>query len=180
MPPCPISSKGGNFTTDGQGGFNPIFICPITRGITMATGTTTSTREQTTPKPRRDLVCRVGNIGKTEDDGSIKLRLTANGKSVCNFDIAVSIGKGDEKKTEWYKITCWESLADNVVASLVRGNRVIVWGVPDIQEYTDSLGNVRKNKLINAWAVGPDLNFQQANVSKIERSGPVYDQDEPF
>jgi single stranded DNA-binding protein len=145
----------------------------------MASTTTTSGKEST-PKPRKDLVTKVGNIGSVKDDGTIELRLTANGKSVCNFDIAVNTGKGEDKRTEWYRITCWDTLADNVVACLTKGNRVIVWGVPDIEEYTDKEGNTRKQKKINAWSVGVDLNFQQASIQKIERNSSYDNQDEPF
>lgn len=150
----------------------------------MATGTTTSAKaasDPTTAKPRKDLVTKVGNIGSVEEDGTIKLRITQSGKSVCNFDIAVTTGRGEEKRTEWYKITCWDSLADNVVACLTKGHRVIVWGVPDIEEFTDAQGNARKKKTINAWSVGVDLNFQQASIQKIERTNTAdYDPDEPF
>jgi len=145
----------------------------------MATTTTSSGKEQTTPKPRKDLVTKVGNIGSVKDDGTIELRYTQSGKAVCNFDIAVNTGRGAEKTTEWYKITCWESLAENVVACLTKGNRVIVWGVPDISEFTDKDGNARKQKTINAWVVAPDLNFQMATIQKIERNAN-YNSDEPF
>jgi single stranded DNA-binding protein len=153
----------------------------------MASTTTTSGKEspttkpeQTTPKPRRDLVTKVGNIGSVDDNGAIKLRVTPNGKSVCNFDIAVNTGKGEDKTTTWYKITCWDLLAENVVACLTKGNRVIVWGVPDTEEYTDKEGNVRKQKKINAWSVGVDLNFQQAIIQKIERDSRFANQEEDF
>lgn len=150
----------------------------------MASTTTTSGKassDPTTAKPRKDLVTKVGNIGAVQDNGEIELRITQSGKSVCNFDIAVNTGKGEEKKTEWYRVTCWDQLADNVVACLTKGNRVIVWGVPDIEEYTDKEGNTRKQKKINAWSVGIDLNFQQASLQKIERSSSQdYDPDEPF
>jgi single stranded DNA-binding protein len=154
------------------------------KGIPIMANATTTTgkeaKEQTTPKPRKDLVTKVGNIGKVEDDGTIALRITPGGKSVCNFDIAVNTGKDEDKRTEWYRITCWDSLADNVVACLTTGNRVIVWGVPDIDEYTDKDGNTRKQKKINAWSVGIDLNFQQGTVQKIDRNSSYDNQDEPF
>ena len=146
----------------------------------MASTTTSSGKEQTTPKERKELVTKVGNIGSVEEDGTIKLRFTQSGKAVCNFDIAVNQGSKDNKTTTWYKITCWESLAENVVACCTKGNRVIVWGIPDTEEYTDGQGNKRIRKTINAWSVGPDLNFQLATIQKIERTTPQYDQDEPF
>jgi single stranded DNA-binding protein len=152
----------------------------------MATTTTTSgketpqkTPEQTTPKPRKDLVTKVGNIGAVNENG-IELRYTPGGKAVCNFDIAVNTGKGENKRTDWYKITCWDSLAENVVACLNKGDRVICWGVPDIEEYTDKEGNTRKQKKINAWSVGIDLNFQIGHIEKIIRDRIDNNQDEDF
>ena len=146
----------------------------------MANTTTTSGKEQSTPKPRKDLVTKVGNIGSVDDNGAIALRFTPGGKSVCNFDIAVNIGKGEDKRTTWYKITCWDLLAENVVACLTKGSRVIVWGVPDTEEYSDKEGNTRTQKKINAWSVGVDLNFQQAIIQKIERDSRFANQEEDF
>jgi len=147
----------------------------------MASTTTTSGKEQTTPKERKELVTKVGNIGKTDnEEGIISLRYTQTGKAVCNFDIAVNQGRGDEKTTTWYRIVCWEQLAENVVACLTKGMRVIVWGIPDTEEYTDAQGNKRVQKKINAWSVGPDLNFQLANIEKVERNSDYQNQEDPF
>lgn len=146
-----------------------------------ASATKTATKEAATEAPatkkRSDLVCKVGNLG-----GDPELSITPGGKSVVNFNIAVNRKINDNVVTEWYAITAWESLAENIVASLTKGMRAIVYGVPSIEEYDKKDGSGKgKQKKINAWNCGPDLSFATAAVSKIERtSGDYSNQDEDF
>jgi single-strand DNA-binding protein len=51
-----------------------------------------------------------GNVGKVED-----LRVTASGKKVISFSIADSQGK--DKPTTWFKISCFDDLAETVVGN---------------------------------------------------------------
>lgn len=150
------------------------------RKATGATKKAASNAPATETKKRADLVCKIGNIGKLEND-AIELRITPNGKSVCNFDIAVNFKVNDEKVTEWYRITCWEQLAENVVASLNTGDRVMVFGVPSVEEFERKDGTQGKQKKINAWNVGLELSYVTVGeVSKIERNSDYYNDEEPF
>lgn len=133
----------------------------------MTTTNTVSDKEAT--KKRSKLVCKVGNVGETPE-----LRYTPGGKAVCNFHIAVNTKEPDGKiNTEWYRITAWEQLASNVIESVSKGMRVMVYGVPSIETYERKDGQGEgKQKKINAWNVGVELSFATATVTRIERTGP--------
>lgn len=144
----------------------------VTKRGTTATATKQTT---TTNKKRSDLVCKVGNIG----DEEIELRYTPSGKAVCNFNMAVNTGKGDERTTEWYQVALWEHLAENFMASIdePKGLSVIVWGVPSVEAYTKNDGTPGKQKKISAWAIGINLNFYTVgDISKVQRI--AYNNDE--
>jgi len=130
---------------------------------------------------RTDQVYKCGNIGRVDD-----LRITPGGKSVISFSIAVNkkINQGQPNEsvlTDWYEVTAWEGLAENIAASLTKGVRVMVWGIPSIEEYEANDGTTKKQKKINAWNVGIELSFATASVSKVVRNSDRYsDQDSDF
>ena len=39
-------------------------------------------------------------------------RFTPSGKPVTQFSLAVNIGYGENKKTQWFDVTCWDKLAE--------------------------------------------------------------------
>jgi len=65
----------------------------------------------------------IGNIGKDPE-----LRYTQNGKAVVTFGVADTRGKDDNKETQWHNVVCFEQQAENVVAQLTKGSRVVVMG----------------------------------------------------
>ena len=68
---------------------------------------------------RVELIGRVGRINEAK---------TVGGKTVVNFSIATSYGKGDQEKTEWHQIAAWEKLADTVTNYVHVGDNVRVEG----------------------------------------------------
>jgi single-strand DNA-binding protein len=140
-----------------------------------------------------NTVTLVGALGKDPE-----LRYTTGGRGVASFSIAVSRRwkQNDEwqEQTSWFNIVAWSDLGENCAASLVKGNRVIVQGRLEQRDYTDREGNKRYVTEVIADAVGPDLRWATAEVTRIERdkpSGggqsrsrqpdPVYgDEEEPF
>ena len=66
-----------------------------------------------------------GNLVRDPD-----LRITAGGKNVCSFDIAVNCGKNasGEDESIYVRIITWERLADNCNQYLEKGNKVCVVG----------------------------------------------------
>jgi len=69
-----------------------------------------------------------GNIGKGE------VRVTPNGKTVCNFSVADQVGYGDNAKTQWVECALWGKRAENqkLTAMLVKGNQVTVKGTLEL------------------------------------------------
>jgi single-strand DNA-binding protein len=60
--------------------------------------------------------------------------------------------------TVFIDVKCWRRLAENVVATLQRGDRVLVSGRLRQREYDDPQGVHRTVTEIEAESVGPDLN----------------------
>jgi single-strand DNA-binding protein len=114
----------------------------------------------------------VGSLGRDPE-----LRFTATGRAVCGFTVAVSHrykaqGSDDwTEETSWVDVTCWGTLGENVAASLVKGNRVLVTGRLRQEEWDDKETGKKRSKLTCvADSVGPDLRWATAIVEKLERS----------
>ena len=65
----------------------------------------------------------VGNVGKDPE-----MRYTPQGKAVAAFSVAVNRKRGTETETTWFRVTCWEKLADTVNQYLKKGRQVMVIG----------------------------------------------------
>lgn len=64
-----------------------------------------------------------GNLGTDPE-----VRATTNGTQVANFSVAVNRGWGENKKTEWYKVVAWKTLAETAEKYLKKGSKVLVEG----------------------------------------------------
>jgi single-strand DNA-binding protein len=90
---------------------------------------------------------------------------------VVNFRMAVNRWRkpGQETeddakdRTEFIDVECWGSQAQNIGASLRRGDRAIVAGQLKYDEWTDDEGNLKSRLRIRASAVGASLEFQSAS-----------------
>jgi len=58
-----------------------------------------------------------------------------NGKKVANFNLAVSNGFGDNKKTTWFNCSAWQKTADIVMQFLAKGSKVLVIGEFNPRDY---------------------------------------------
>lgn len=65
-------------------------------------------------------VLLIGNLGRDPE-----MRFTPDGKAVTDFSLAVSDGKAD---AVWYRVVCWQGLAEVVNEHLVKGRQVYVEG----------------------------------------------------
>ena len=75
--------------------------------------------------------------------------------------------------TQWYTVTCWRSLADNVAHSLRRGDPVVVQGRLDMRKYVNSQGIEVEAMEIDATAVGHDLARGTSQFTRSPRQEPV-------
>jgi len=75
-----------------------------------------------------------GNIG------SIDAKYTPSGKFILNFSVAVNIGYGDNKKTNWYKCIAWQTTGELINKLAQKGTQIIVDGSQEIKEWLDKEG----------------------------------------
>ncbi|MFK5257123.1 single-stranded DNA-binding protein [Propionibacterium freudenreichii] len=104
-----------------------------------------------------------------------EIRFTPSGKAVASFQVAVNKRRKDQtgqwvdEGADWHRVQAWGTLAENVAESLTKGIRVIVTGRLESRDWEDREGNKRTSWEITAQAVGADLSFATA---KVTRSGP--------
>lgn len=144
----------------------------------------------------------VGNLTRDPE-----LRFTAGGKGVASFGVAVGRRfqqNGEwQEKTSFFNVTAWDTLGENVAASLTKGTRVLVTGRLEQREYETKEGEKRNVVEIVADEIGPSLRWARAEVERIARDSggnsggasssgggsstsasrapdPVYGDEEPF
>jgi single-strand DNA-binding protein len=91
-------------------------------------------------------------------------RVTASGATVTRFRIAASARRLDRHTGEWIdadpnfiSVTCWRQLGAHAMASLRKGDSVVVHGRLVYREYDDRHNVRRREHEIDAVAIGPDL-----------------------
>jgi single-strand DNA-binding protein len=104
-----------------------------------------------------------------------EIRATPNGNFVCNFRLAATSRRFDRAENRWVdgttlflRVTCWRQLAENVSASLGRGDRALVIGRLRQHSYETAHGERRTTYEVEADSVGAELvwhpvRFQRAN-----------------
>jgi single-strand DNA-binding protein len=118
----------------------------------------------------------VGNLTK---DPTVKYLPT--GKAVTNFSLACNHGRYDKATQTWvdgeasfFKVECWEAMAENVAESLRKGDPLIVVGRLERRTYEQD-GQTRESWEIKADAVGPDLRRRAASVRRVLRQNQPTD-----
>jgi single-strand DNA-binding protein len=113
----------------------------------------------------------ITTVGRLVTD--VNSRLTMGGDKVANFRIACQERRFDKQSGAWVDgdrmylaVVCWRKLADGVVASLAKGDQVIVTGRFRVREYTTEDGSRRSSAEIDARSVGPDLSWQTVLVNR--------------
>lgn len=95
-----------------------------------------------------------GNIGK-----DIELRYTPQQLAIAEFPVAVTSGKDDKKKTTWFNVKVFGQLAENLCNTLTKGDRVIVTGRQETDEYTKKDGSKGSWTYLIADEVGPSVRW---------------------
>lgn len=117
-------------------------------------------------------VTKVGNLTKDPE-----LRFSAKGTPWTAFRLAVTPYTAKHKRiakdrVEFYDVRCFRSLAENVAESIAKGDRVIVQGDGEVEDYTKADGTSGQAKVILANAVGVELRFATATIQKVTRESP--------
>ena len=114
----------------------------------------------------------IGNIGEAPE---IKTK-TKSGKNVVSFAIAQNVNtisqSGDRipGDPQWFRITCFGSLADRTVANTRKGELVLVFGELKIRSYNDKSGAKRSAFEIVAEDVLKVERLRSARDEKIQES----------
>jgi single-strand DNA-binding protein len=105
-----------------------------------------------------------------------ELRFTPQGKAVANFTVAESQrikdadGWKDGPSTFW-RCSIWDTIAENMTESLVKGQRVIVVGEAKQRSFETKDGEKRTVIEVTATEVGPSLRWATARVERTTRNG---------
>lgn len=110
----------------------------------------------------------IGNLGADPE-----LRFTPNGKAVVtlrvadtprNFDRAS--GQWTNGETDWITVVAWENLAENVAASLKKGDKVIIIGSYRAEKFKDKQEQEKTSRKLVASEISPSLTNNKVTVEK--------------
>ena len=96
----------------------------------------------------------VGNVGRDPE-----MRYTPSGAAVCDFSVAVNERWTDrqsnelQEKTTWFRVTCWNRLAETVNQYVQKGRQVLVVGSIDASAWTGQDGEARATLELRAFTV---------------------------
>ena len=71
----------------------------------------------------------------------------------ADFDKFLDGGYGENRVTDFFNVTAWKKLAENVARYVRKGSKVCVYGEPQIRKYTDNNGVERQAFDIQAFDV---------------------------
>lgn len=114
------------------------------------------------------IITVVGNL--TADP---ELRYTPNGFAVANFTIASTPRTFDRQSNEWkdgeplfLRASVWREHAENVAATLTKGQRVIAQGKLKQRSYESREGEKRTAFELDIDEIGPALRYSTAQVTR--------------
>lgn len=103
----------------------------------------------------------VGNVTRDPE-----MSFSQTGKAVARFAVAVNkTNKNGDKTTSFYDVVCFQSLAENIVDSIHKGDRVIVTGNADINKHEKQTGEVVTTINIMADHIGLELRWNGATAN---------------
>jgi single-strand DNA-binding protein len=124
----------------------------------------------------------VGNLTAEPD-----LRFTSTGVAVLDFTVASTPRVYDRESGEWrdghtlfLRCNLWRQAAENAAQSLTKGTRVIVQGRLKQRSFETKEGDKRTVVELDVDAIGPELRYASAKVSKVSRDGGATADDDPW
>jgi len=111
----------------------------------------------------------IGNVTRDPE-----LRFTQGGDAVCGFGIAMNHQRRNGDTFEdvgvtYIDVTCWRGLAEHVAETITKGQRVIVLGRLETEDYETRDGDVRSALRMTADDCGPSLMWATAEVTRAEK-----------
>ena len=86
-------------------------------------------------------LCKLSAIGRLGSDSDLKF--TPNGKPVLKFSLAVDVGWGDNKTTQWLRCSMWGERGEKLQRYLLKGTQVYVDGNLTTREWEAQDGSKR-------------------------------------
>ncbi len=109
------------------------------------------------------------------------LKYLPTGKAVINFAVACNHGWRDKESQTWvegeasfFKVECWDALAENIADSFRKGDPLIVVGRMSCRKYEQE-GLTRESWEIRAETVGPDMRKRSASLRRVLRNNHATD-----
>jgi len=104
-----------------------------------------------------------------------EMRVLNSGAEVATFTVAVTprVKDGDswvDGEATFYRCSAWRQHAEPVAETVTRGMRLIVQGRLKTRSYEKD-GQTRTSIELDVDAVGPELRYAKATVTKIDRNG---------
>ena len=101
-----------------------------------------------------------------------EVRFTPSGKAVTTITIAHNTrrlvdGAWEDGDVSYFDVVCWETLAENVGKSIVKGDRITVTGSLNQRSWVNEASGEKRYKVeINAEMVSPSLRFATTEIHK--------------
>ncbi len=115
----------------------------------------------------------IGNIGKT-----VEMKYTPQGKAVTEFSVAVNEGKGDNKKTEWVKVTAWDKAAEILNEYAKPGSKIFISGSCKIDSWIDkNSGEARAQNVLTVREfefLGDGKKKEEQAQAGVEDAASIY------
>lgn len=120
--------------------------------------------------------------GNLTEDPVIRVVKT-NGRNGVEDTAVVSFGIGEdqssgapggpqEDRVSFYRVSCWRSLAENLVASCKKGDRILMAGTAKQSRWTNpQTGEARSNIEFTANNIGPSLRWAKCTITKTAGRG---------
>jgi len=100
-------------------------------------------------------------------------RYTEKGTAVASVNVATDVGWGDNKSTQWFKVTLWGKLAENVSEYITKGKQIFVQGELTASEWTTNEGQQRTTLEVNADTIKLLGSQQERSEPAVVSGTPV-------
>jgi single-strand DNA-binding protein len=100
-------------------------------------------------------------------------RYTEKGTAVASVNVATDVGWGDNKSTQWFKVTLWGKLAENVSEYITKGKQIFVQGELTASEWTTNEGQQRTTLEVNADTIKLLGSQQERTETAVVSGTPI-------
>lgn len=120
------------------------------------------------------------DVGEGSVSGNVTreptLRFTPDGRAVCTLRVAETervkdqaSGQWTDGETEFYDVIAWGDMAQNLVDSLEKGDRICASGKWQKQTWADDSGEPRSKIVLIARDCGPSCLFRQVMIDRSKK-----------